>query len=63
MSLIRADEPVPVAAGKLLDKDEYNWGFEAQTGELKDLVRAGIIDPASGGRRQGQRRQRRSLDE
>jgi chaperonin GroEL len=36
---------VPVAAGKLLDTDEYNWGFEAQTGELKDLVRAGIIDP------------------
>jgi hypothetical protein len=32
-------------AGKILDKDEYNWGFDAQTGEFKDLVRAGIIDP------------------
>jgi chaperonin GroEL len=32
-------------AGKVLDTDEYNWGFDAQTGELKDLVKAGIIDP------------------
>ncbi len=29
----------------MLDKDEYNWGFDAQTGEFKDLVKAGIIDP------------------
>jgi len=29
----------------VLDKDEYNWGFDAQTGEFKDLVRSGIIDP------------------
>ncbi|HTW70626.1 MAG TPA: chaperonin GroEL, partial [Acetobacteraceae bacterium] len=34
-----------VIAGKVLDKDEYNWGFDAQTGEFKDLVKAGIIDP------------------
>ena len=34
-----------VIAGKILDRDEYNWGFDAQTGEFKDLVRAGIIDP------------------
>jgi len=34
-----------VIAGKILDKDEYNWGFDAQTGEFKDLVKAGIIDP------------------
>ena len=32
-------------AGKTLDKDEYNYGFDAQTGEFKDLVKAGIIDP------------------
>ena len=32
-------------AGKILDKDEYNWGFDAQTGEFKDLVKAGIVDP------------------
>ncbi|HUB16127.1 MAG TPA: chaperonin GroEL [Acetobacteraceae bacterium] len=34
-----------VISGKVLDKDEYNWGFDAQTGEFKDLVKAGIIDP------------------
>ncbi len=32
-------------AGKTLEKDEYNFGFDAQTGEFKDLVKAGIIDP------------------
>ena len=32
-------------AGKILDRDEYNWGFDAQIGEFKDLVKAGIVDP------------------
>jgi chaperonin GroEL len=40
-----AGEDGAVVAGKVLDKDEYNWGFDAQTGEFKDLVKAGIIDP------------------
>jgi chaperonin GroEL len=34
-----------VIAGKILDRDEYNRGFDAQTGEFKDLVKAGIVDP------------------
>jgi chaperonin GroEL len=34
-----------VISGKVLDKDEYNWGFDAQTAEFKDMVKAGIIDP------------------
>jgi chaperonin GroEL len=34
-----------VIAGKILDRDEYNWGYDAQTGEFKDLVKAGIVDP------------------
>jgi chaperonin GroEL len=34
-----------VIAGKVLDRDEYNWGFDAQTSEFKDLVKSGIIDP------------------
>jgi chaperonin GroEL len=34
-----------VVSGKVLDKGEYNWGFDAQSGEFKDLVKAGIIDP------------------
>jgi chaperonin GroEL len=40
-----AGEDGAVIAGKILDRDDYNWGFDAQTGEFKDLVRAGIIDP------------------
>ncbi|HTI03219.1 MAG TPA: chaperonin GroEL [Acidisoma sp.] len=34
-----------VIAGKILEKDEYTWGYDAQTGDFKDLVTAGIIDP------------------
>ena len=40
-----AGEDGAVIAGKTLDKDEYNYGFDAQLGEFKDLVKAGIIDP------------------
>jgi chaperonin GroEL len=40
-----AGEDGAVISGKILDKDQYNWGFDAQTGEFKDLVKAGIIDP------------------
>jgi chaperonin GroEL len=40
-----AGEDGAVIAGKTLDKDEYNYGFDAQTGVFKDLVKAGIIDP------------------
>jgi len=40
-----AGEDGAVISGKILDKSEYNWGFDAQTGEFKDLVKAGIIDP------------------
>jgi chaperonin GroEL len=40
-----AGEDGAVIAGKVLDKDEYSYGFDAQSGEFKDLVKAGIIDP------------------
>jgi chaperonin GroEL len=40
-----AGEDGAVIAGKTLEKSEYNWGYDAQTGEFKDLVAAGIIDP------------------
>jgi len=40
-----AGEDGAVISGKVLDRDDYNWGFDAQTGEFKDLVKAGIIDP------------------
>ena len=35
-----------IVVGKLTDKDDPNWGFDAQTGEYGDLVQAGVIDPA-----------------
>jgi chaperonin GroEL len=40
-----AGEDGAVILGKVLDNDDYNFGFDAQTGEFKDLVKAGIIDP------------------
>jgi len=40
-----AGEDGAVIAGKVLENDDYNFGFDAQTGEYKDLVAAGIIDP------------------
>jgi chaperonin GroEL len=40
-----AGEDGAVIAGKVLDKDDYNYGFDAQTGEFKDMVKFGIIDP------------------
>jgi len=40
-----AGEDGAVISGKILENDEYNWGFDAQTGVFKDLVQAGIIDP------------------
>jgi chaperonin GroEL len=40
-----AGEDGAVISGKVLENAAYDWGFDAQTGEHKDLVVAGIIDP------------------
>jgi chaperonin GroEL len=40
-----AGEDGAVISGKVLDKHDYGWGFDAQTGEFKDLVKSGIVDP------------------
>jgi chaperonin GroEL len=34
-----------IVAGKLLESKNTNWGFDAQTNEYADLVKAGIVDP------------------
>src|ERR1700737_4773772 len=34
-----------IVVGRLTDKDEPNFGYDAQSGEYKDMVTAGIIDP------------------
>ena len=35
-----------VVAGKLLDKGEADYSFDAQSGNYVDMIEAGIIDPA-----------------
>jgi chaperonin GroEL len=34
-----------IVIGKLLDKNDNNWGFDAQTSNYVDMVKAGIVDP------------------
>src|SRR4249919_2175147 len=34
-----------VVVGKILEKDQYNYGFDSQTGEYVNLISTGIIDP------------------
>jgi chaperonin GroEL len=40
-----AGEDGAVVAGKILDKSDYAFGYNAQTGEYGDLVKQGVIDP------------------
>jgi chaperonin GroEL len=42
---INAGEDGSVIVGKILEKDQYGFGFDAQTGEYGNLVTKGIIDP------------------
>jgi chaperonin GroEL len=35
-----------VVVGKIVDKDDYAFGYNAQTGEYGNLVKQGVIDPA-----------------
>ena len=41
-----AGEDGSVVVGKILDKDQYAYGFDAQSGEYGNMVSKGIIDPA-----------------
>ncbi|MGF6226072.1 chaperonin GroEL [Inquilinus ginsengisoli] len=34
-----------IVVGKLQDKNDKNWGYNAQTSEYGDLIKAGVIDP------------------
>jgi len=42
---INAGEDGSIVVGKILDKDTYAFGYDAQTGEYGNLVSKGIIDP------------------
>ena len=35
-----------IVVGKVMESDDYNFGYNAQTGEYVDMLKAGIIDPA-----------------
>jgi chaperonin GroEL len=42
---INAGEDGSVVVGKVAEKDQYAYGFDAQTGEYGNMVSKGIIDP------------------
>ena len=42
---INAGEDGSIVVGKILEKDSYAFGYDAQTGEYGNLVSKGIIDP------------------
>jgi chaperonin GroEL len=35
-----------IIVGRVLDSKEENFGFNAETGEFGDMIKAGVIDPA-----------------
>jgi chaperonin GroEL len=43
---INAGEDGSVIVGKILEKDQYSYGFDAQSGEYVNMLTKGIIDPA-----------------
>src|SRR5881296_1105173 len=43
--VINAGEDGSIVVGKILEKDTYAFGYDAQTGEYGNLVSKGIIDP------------------
>ena len=42
---INSGEDGSIIVGKILEKDQYSYGFDAQNGEYVNLVTKGIIDP------------------
>ena len=35
-----------IVVGKIMENNDYNFGYNAQTGEYVDMMKSGIIDPA-----------------
>ncbi|QYK44000.1 MAG: chaperonin GroEL [Xanthobacteraceae bacterium] len=42
---LNAGEDGSVIVGKILEKDQYSFGFDAQSGQYVDMFKKGIIDP------------------
>ena len=45
LNAINAGEDGSVVVGKILEKDQYNFGYDAQTGDYVNMMSKGIIDP------------------
>jgi chaperonin GroEL len=43
--VLNAGEDGSVVVGKILENDNYAYGYDAQTGKYVDMFKAGIIDP------------------
>lgn len=41
-----AGEDGSAVASRILERDDYDWGYDAQAGTFRDLLVAGIVDPA-----------------
>jgi chaperonin GroEL len=42
---MNAGEDGSIVVGKIMEKDQYSFGFDAQSGEYGNLVTKGVIDP------------------
>jgi chaperonin GroEL len=42
---INSGDDGSVVVGKILEKEQYSYGYDAQSGDYVDLVKKGIIDP------------------
>jgi chaperonin GroEL len=42
---LNAGEDGSIVVGKILEKDQYNYGYDAQSGEYVNMMSKGIIDP------------------
>ena len=43
--VVNAGDDGSIVVGKLLDKKDFNYGYDAQNGEFVDMFNAGIVDP------------------
>jgi chaperonin GroEL len=43
--VLNAGDDGSIVMGKLLDKNDFNYGYDAQNGQYVDMFKAGIVDP------------------
>jgi chaperonin GroEL len=45
--VLNAGDDGSIVMGKLLDKNDFNYGYDAQNGQYVDMFKAGIVDPTN----------------